>query len=157
MHSIFQMIECPTLAFLQNKSLTDITGDALFVSDTARNLKLKFRSIHDRNRAHYAILDQANKFVNPAVAPAQMLPTTVTKTERPCMSRKPRVFERRLACLTAANRLRKSDNLKADAIGICEHKLIPAIVSEPVPFSRDMVKTPRAKPVAGGIAARQRG
>jgi hypothetical protein len=30
----------PNLAFLQNKSLTNFTGDALFVSDTARNLKL---------------------------------------------------------------------------------------------------------------------
>jgi hypothetical protein len=30
----------PNVAFLQNKSLTNITGDALFVSDTARDLKL---------------------------------------------------------------------------------------------------------------------
>jgi hypothetical protein len=64
------MIECPTLAFLQNKSLTNITGDALFLCDTPRNLKPKFRSIHDRNRTHDPFFDQTDELIHPAVAPA---------------------------------------------------------------------------------------
>ena len=71
------------------------------------------------------------------------------------MTRKPGVFERRLARFTAANRLRKSNNLKTEAIGICEHKLVPPIVRETVPFLRDMVEAPRAKPVARSIAGRK--
>jgi hypothetical protein len=71
------MIECPTLAFLQNKSLTNITGDALFLSDTARKLKPKLSValilIHDCNRSHNPVFDQSNKFVNSAIAPAQVL------------------------------------------------------------------------------------
>jgi hypothetical protein len=112
-------------------------------------------SIHHRNRPHYSDFDQTNEFVNPAVAPTQMLPATVAKAKRPRASRKPRMFERWLTCLTAPNRPRKSDYIKLDTLRIREHKLIPPVIRETVSFLGYMIKTPRAQPVAPSAAGRK--
>ena len=105
-------------------------------------------SIHHRNRPHYPVFDQTGELVNPAVAPTQMLSATVAEAQGPRASRKPRVFERRLARLTAPYRLRESDYIKSDTLRIREHKLIPPVIRETVPLLRYMIKTPRAQPVA---------
>ena len=112
-------------------------------------------SIHNRNRLHNPILDQPNKFMRPAVAPAQMLSAPVAMTKRPRATRKPGMFKRRLTRLPAANRLRESNDLEADSLWIRERKFISAVIIKTVPFLRHMIKAPRAEPVARGVAGRQ--
>jgi hypothetical protein len=113
--------------------------------------------IHNRNGSHNPVFDQSNKFVNSAIAPAQVLSAPSANAERPGVSRKPGVFERRFACVAATDSLRKGDDLEANPLGICESKLISPFVREAIPFSRDMVETPCAKPIACSIAGRERG
>ena len=85
-----------------------------------------------------------------------MLAATVAKAERPCMSREPGVFQYRVAGFAASDRSRKSDDLKANTLGISEHKLIPPVIGEAVPLPCDVIKTPSAEPVARGIAGCER-
>lgn len=85
-----------------------------------------------------------------------MLAATVAKAERPRVSRKPGVFQCRLTGFAARDRLRKSDDLKANSLGITEHKLIPPVIGETVPLPCDVIKTPRTEPIARGIAGCER-
>src|SRR4051794_37407581 len=84
-----------------------------------------------------------------------MLAAPSANAERPGVSWKPRVFERRFSGLTATDSLRKRDDLKANPLGICESKLISPFKREAVPFSRYRVETPSAKPIACSVAGRK--
>jgi hypothetical protein len=97
------------------------------------------------------ILDQANEFLLPGVAPAQMLATLITVTERPGIPWKPRVFEGGLSRLAAAQGLHERNNLKPEPCRVGEREFVFATVLEPILLVRDPIKAPCAQPVSSRI------
>ena len=98
-----------------------------------------------------SIFDQANEFLQPGVAPAQMLAALVTVTERPGIPCKPSVVEGGLSPLAAAQSLRERNNLKPEPRRVGEHEFVFATVLEPVLLVRDPIKAPRAQPISGMV------
>ena len=112
------------------------------------------RLIPDALSANDPIGDQAGEVVGPGVAPSKMAAALCAKAKRPRMTGKPGVLQRRHAGVATACRLRKRDDVKANAFRIRKRELVPAFVLETVPLVRDAVEAPRAQPIAGRIAVR---
>jgi hypothetical protein len=69
----------------------------------------------------------------------------------PGISGEPGVLERRNPGFAAAPCVDEGDNLKAQALGVCERKFVLAIERETVLLGGDVIVTPGAEPIAGSV------
>lgn len=67
------------------------------------------------------------------------------------------MFEAWLTRFAASNRLRESNNFKADSVRVRERKFISAVIHELVLLPRHVIQTPTAEPITRGIARGKRG
>ena len=91
-----------------------------------------------------------------AVRPPEVLSAPVAMAKRPRMAWKPSVFESWLACFTASNRLRESDDFKPNSVRVRERKFIFAVIGKSVLLPRHMIQAPGTEPIARRIAGRER-